>query len=133
MKKHRGTKKQRTGLALMLYELLFSGGVLIVLSMLAAFILSSLKNPTANLKLFSLAVLLISAVISGYSISKHNGNALSSIAVSAAFVGIMFIVSLIFAKGNVGGGVFMNYLCYMLVAAFFAFIGRKREKRRHRR
>jgi hypothetical protein len=44
----------------------------------------------------------------------------------------MLAVALITARGKVSGAVFMNSLCYMLISSFTAFLGRKREKRRHR-
>ncbi len=132
MKKHRGAAKQKSGIVLMLYELIFSGALLIALSMLSAFILSYMGNPTASIKIFSLVCLLLCAAISGFFISRRNHSMLSSIAVSAVFTVIMLAVSLIAAKGAVGGGVLMNYLCYMLIASFSAFLGRKKEHRRRR-
>ncbi len=130
MKRHRSAKNRRSGFVLIMYEIVFSGVLLIALSLLSAILLSGMKNPTANIKIFSLAVLLVCAAISGFASSRYNGNALSGIIASAIFVGIMLIISLIAAKGDIGGGIFMNYLCYMLVAAFSAFLGKKRERRR---
>ncbi len=135
MKKHRGLKKRTPAPLLMLYEVVFSAVLIIALSLLSAIVLSSMKNPTANIKIFSLIILLVCAVVSGFLTSRYNQSILSSIIASLIFTAIMLIISLICAKGAVGGGVFMNYLCYMGTAAVSAFVGgrKKENKHRHRR
>ncbi len=132
MKRHRGIRRERSVAASLIYEVLLSGALLILLAFIAAIILSAMQDPTANVKLISLATLLICAAISGFFISRHNRSTLSSIAVSLIFVAIMLAISIIVKKGNVSGALFMNYICYMLVAAFSAFLGKKRERRRRR-
>lgn len=134
MKRHRGIKSKSTPLGAMIFGIVFSFLSLIALSLVASAILMMGKNPTGNLSLASFAVFLIAGAVSGFIISKHKGDGSIGIAIIASliFIGIMLAVALITAKGKVSGAVFMNSLCYMLISSFTAFLGRKREKRRHR-
>ncbi len=134
MKKHRSKSTEKTPLAVFIFGILFSFATLVILSFISSLILLSTKNPILSIKATSLAVLLIAGAISGFAITKYKGNLNFgiSVAASVSVAVLMLAISLIFAKGNVGGGIFMNYLCYVLVAAFFAFVGRRKAKRHHR-
>ena len=135
MKKYRNSNTKKSPLAVFIFGILFSVATLTTLSFISSFILMSTKNPLLSIKMASLVTLLAAGAISGFVIAKYKGN-LSfgiSIAASATVAILMLAISLISAKGNVSGGIFMNYLCYVLVSAFFSFVGRKRSVRRHRR
>ena len=134
MKKRNNFKIQKSNVGTLLIGVAFSFGVLIVTSLIFSFILIGLKNPTGSIKTASLAVFLITAAIAGFSVSKYKGNggALLSILTSAAFIFILLAVTLISSKGKVGGGIFMNYICYIMISAFTAFLAGKRKKRRKR-
>ena len=135
MKKRKKARNSQGKCGFFLFGILFSLGFLLVLSLIAAIFLTSVKNPTKNLGAVSLAVFLIGAAMSGFVNSKRGGEngILSSVITSGAFTLLMLVISLILAKGKLSGMVFMNYICYMLVSAFFAFIGRKRTTRHRRR
>lgn len=135
MKKRRSSNADRSPLSVFIFGIIFSFAALTLLSFISSLILLSISNPLLSIKTTSLAVLLCAGAISGFTISKYKGEMNLSIAVSASLTVavVMLGISLICAKGNVGGGVFMNYICYVLVSALFAFLGRKRKVRhRHR-
>ena len=134
MKKHRSPKTQRTTLSVFVFGILFSFLTLVILSFISSFILISVKNPLSSIKLTSLLVLLAAGAISGIAITKYKGdfNLVISIAASVSVAAVMLAVALISSRGSVGGGIFMNYLCYVLTYAFFSFVGRKRRVRRRR-
>ena len=133
MKKHKRARASQRGIGAFAFGVLLSLGFLILFSLIASVFLTSVKSPTKNLAAVSLAVLLICALVSGFINSKRGGEngILYSVTTSFAFTLLMLIVSLIAARGKIGGMLFMNYICYMLVAAFAAFLGKKRA-RRHR-
>ena len=134
MKKRRTSKAQRTPLSVFIFGIVFSFSTLLLLSFIASLILIGTKNPNLSIRGASLATLLASGAISGFAISKYRRDFSFGISVSATLsvALLMILISLISAKGNVGGGVFMNYLCYVLISVFFSFIGRKKAKRHHR-
>ena len=109
--------------------------LILLLSLLSALIACSLDDPGKVIGLFSLGTLLISAAISGVLSSriKGDGGFKFAILVALAVVLIMLLINVIICNGKVSGGSFMNYGCYMGVAALSAFLGRKRDRhRRHR-
>ncbi len=133
MKKHK-RRGMSGGISSFLFGVLLSFGFLISLSLIASIFLISAKNPTKNLGAVSLAVLLICALISGFVNSKRGGeNGIAySVVTSLSFTLLLVIISLILTKGKMGGMLFMNYLCYMMVAAFSAFLGKRRKRTRRR-
>ena len=134
MKKRKNTKSKNTPLGNLLLGIAFSFGVMIVLSLDSSFLLVGFKNPTANVRVASLAVFLITAAVSGFFVSKRCGK--GGIAISAltalAFIALLFAVALIMSKGKISGVLFMNYLCYMMISSFTALLGAKK-RNRHKR
>ena len=134
MKKRKNKKSKNTAIGTLLLGILFSFTVLIVLSLISSFLLIGLKNPTANIRIASLAVFLVTAAVSGFAVSKHRGE--GGIAFSAltalAFIALLFALALIMSKGKISGVLFMNYLCYMLISSFAALLGSKKRKRHKR-
>lgn len=135
MKKRKGTKTSKSAVGKLFSSVLFSFLLLIPVSLLSGGILLFLKNPVGSMKVASLAVLLISAAISGFSNSKRcgDGGIIFAIVSSFVFVLIMFSVSLVATKGHVSGVLFMNYVCYMLVSSLFAFLAVRRKGHKRRR
>lgn len=134
MRKRKNSKSKNTSLKTLLFGVIFSFTVLVILSLASSFLLVGFKNPTANIGIASLAVFLVTAAISGFTISKHRacgGIAFSALS-SLLFIALLFAVALIISKGQISGGLFMNYLCYMLISLFTAFIGARKPKRRKR-
>ena len=104
-------------------------------ALIAALIVSRLDDPTSKLGLYSLLAMLVAAGLSGMITVKTGGDGdlRFSVLVSLAVVLLMLLINVIFCKGRVSGGAFMNYGCYFGVASLCAFIGRKKNKRpRHR-
>lgn len=134
MKKRRNSKAQRTPLSVFIFGIFFSFFTLLLLSFIASLILISTKNPNLSIKVCSFATLLASGAISGFAISKYRRDLSFGISVFATLsvAVLMLAISLISTKGNVSGGIFMNYLCYVLISVFFSFIGRRKTKRHHR-
>ena len=135
MKKHRGSKIKKSALGSLLFGVLFSFAMLIIISFVSSALLMASKNPGGSIKVVSFAVLLITAAVSGFTVSKYKGEGgvVTSLISSVISVIIMLGISIICSGGKVGGVIFMNYLCYVLIAAFTAFLGKKRERRhRHR-
>ena len=131
----RRKNKQRTSLAVLFFGIIFSLATLAVLSFISSLILTNTKNPLSGIKVASLITILCSAAISGIAIAKYKGelNFGISIITSLSVTALMLAISLISAKGSVGGGVFMNYGCYALISLFFSFVGSRKAKTHHRR
>ncbi len=134
MKRRRTAKIKKTPFTAFVFGLCFSFISLLIVSLISSLILISTKNPLGNVGITSLISLLAAGILSGFVISRKNGeDGLKSSLLSAiAFVVIMFAVSLIFSKGKIGGAVLMNGLCYILISLPAALFGRK-EKRRRRK
>lgn len=135
MKKHKRMRAAGSGTGSILLGILYSFAFLIVLALLASIFLAGAKSPTKNLGAVSLAVFLIGALASGFVNSKRGGEGgfVRSLITALAFTLLLLVISLIAAGGKISGMHFMNCACYMLVAAFAAFLGRKnpRKRRRH--
>lgn len=132
MKKRRS--KQRAPHTVIIFGIIFSFAILTILSFISSFILANTKNPILSIKITSLVIILLTSAISGFAIAKYKGdlNFGISIFTSLAVTVIMLAISLISAKGNVGG-TFMNCGCYALISLFFSFIGNRKAKTHHRR
>lgn len=106
---------------------------IILFSVISALILYSLDDPTKNLGAFSLVTMMLSAATSGVISAriKGDGGFQFAILVALAVVLVMLLINVIICAGKVSGGAFMNYGCYLAVAALSAFVGKKGE--RHRR
>ena len=134
MKRHRVTKKRQAPLAALLFGVSLSFSAIILVSFIASAILFNTKTPIGKVDVASLISLLVAGALSGFAISKKKGEGgiVTASICSATSIAIMLLISLISGSGNIGGKSFMNYVCYILVSVFFAFIGRKREKKHHR-
>ena len=132
MKRRRS--KQRAPHTVIIFGIIFSFAILTILSFISSFILANTQNPILSIKITSLVIILLTAAISGFAIAKYKGdlNFGISIFTSLAVTVIMLAISLISAKGNVGG-TFMNYGCYALISLFFSFVGSRKAKTHHRR
>lgn len=134
MKKY---KKNTSSLPKALFiSVMISFAVLLAGCLILSFVIVRLKNPTEALPIASLALFLGSGFLSGFLISRQreNGGPVFALLCSVIFIFIFLLVSLIITKGHIPGVLFMNSLCYMLISALAAFLGKKREKvrRSHR-
>lgn len=136
MKKRRASRFNTDGKNIIIFGVLLSFAVLMLTLLAASAVLSliTLKAPTRNVNTALLAALVISAAISGFTVArrKGEGGTAASVFSSLIFSVLMLAVALISTKGNVGGSVFMNCLCYTLTAVFGAFAAKKRAHRRRR-
>lgn len=115
--------------------LAISALIIIFLSVIFAFIANASGDPTGNLGLFSLTTLIVGAAASGFISAKikKEGALIFSTLVALALTLIMLLVCVIMG-GGVSLSAFMNYLCYVGVAALSAFIGsREGRHKRHKR
>lgn len=134
MKKHRGAKKTMTLSRTLLLGVGISFAVLLIFSLIFSGLIMTTTSPVSSIKTVSLVTLLVSGAVSGFIVSKikGDGGVFASLFSALIFIGVILALSLILTKGNVGGIVFMNCLCYLLISAFSSFFAKKRV-RRHRR
>ena len=109
--------------------------VILALSFVMALVANSTSDPTANIGIYSLLVLVLSGGVCGFCMSraKGEGGVLHALLVSLVVSIFMLIIALIAGGGKLSLGSFMNYGCYIAVAVLFSYLGKKRERRhRHR-
>ncbi len=129
-------KRKRTenisGIKVVILGAVCSLALLAVVCFIASLILIRTENSTAYIDISSLAALLVTAAISGFSISKikGDGGVLIGILSSLLFVLVMLVIGLIAMGGSLPPRCPLNYLCYMGVASLFSLLGKKRVKRR---
>ena len=110
-------------------------GAILLVTFILAFVSSMTKDPTSLTGGLSLAALLVSGAVSGFGISKANGEggALVGILSSVITVGIMLVIGLIASKGQMNLGAFLNLIAYMMTATLASILGKKKLKRRKRK
>lgn len=114
----------------------FSALVIILLSLIFALVANMSEDPTGRLGIFSLAAMIISAAAGGVFSARFCKESQLGFAtlVALAIVLVMLLFCVILNAGKISGAAFMNYACYIGVAALSAFFGRRKEgHRRHRR
>lgn len=110
-------------------------GAILLVTFILAFISSMTKDPTSLTGGLSLAALLVSGAVSGFGISKANGEggALVGILSSIITVAVILVIGLITSAGKLNLGVFLNLIAYTMTATLASILGKKRIKRRKRR
>ena len=136
MQKRKSHKRERNVFQSVLIGAALSAAVLLVFSLISSLILGMTDNPLALADDISLVALLLSAAMSGYTISRRarsSGMLISSLS-SLLLCLVLLLVGAIVAGADLSGKVFLNYLCYMGVALLFARLGgiELKRKRRHR-
>ncbi len=114
----------------------FSAATVVVSSFIMALIAGGSSDPTGMVGIYSLVAMLISAVAGGIFSGRMRGEGgtVYALLVALAVVLVMLLIAVILCGGKVGGGAFMNYGCYLGVAALAAVLGKKRTVHRtHRR
>ena len=107
---------------------------IILLSLAFAFVANISKDPTGNLGLFSLAALIISGAIGGFTSAKiKKDSAVIFSALIAVGMALIMMILCVIINGKVSGGSLMNYLCYIGVSTVFSVWGSKEKKHRHRK
>ena len=131
--KKNGTKLGRLGR--LLFCLTISAAAIIIFSLIASLAVSVFDYTTKYIGLFSLVAMLLAASATGFLISRifnDDGMLIPSLA-SLSVVLIMLLVNVILSAGKVSGGAFMNYGCYFGAYNLFAFLGKQRSMKRHRK
>ena len=133
MKKSRVINRSTT-LSPIIRGVVLSFILLLISSFIVSLILSGFKNPIERLGIGSLIAFMLSGALSGFIIAKRNkGSGFKTALISSViFIAVVFLSSLLSEGGSISGKAFMNYLCYLMISAFSAFVG-AREKSRHRR
>lgn len=127
--------KERGLVALILIGTAVGLGTIFATAFILALISSFTKDPTSLTAGLSLATLLISGSISGFVISRANGEGGALVGISAAviIVALLIIIGLVMSAGRLRLGVFINLIAYLSVAVFSSVLGKKRIKRRRRK
>ena len=133
MKKRKS--KERGLITLILISAAVGLGVIFATAFALALISSFTKDPTALTAGLSLAALLIGGAISGFGISRANGEGGALVGVSASVLtsAVLVVIGLIMGAGRLKLTVFINLVAYLAVAVFCSILGKKRIKRRRRR
>lgn len=108
---------------------------MILLSVIASIIVYTQSDPLAIIDIVSLVVLLLSAALSGFTISKCTGEKkiLVSTLSALALCLILFMVGTIATGGRATIQVLINYICYIGITVLFAWLGAREKKNRKRR
>ena len=135
MSKRRKFSENKNGARRFFLEVLLSIAAIILSSFVMAIIANGSKNSTANLALYALLSLLISAALSGFFISRlrTDGGVKWALLAAVAVVLLMSGGAMIICKGKIAPASIMNYLSYLGVCLIFTYLGRKKEKRPRRR
>jgi len=113
--------------------LLFSFAILTAVSLLASAACYLTSNPIESVGIFSLVAVVLSAAVTGGTISVYHGTGGFKLALLSAFgtVLIMLAIAAICSGGKPAASALMNYICYVGVTLPSAYLMRPRE-RRHR-
>ena len=129
----RTKSRDTSALRALLTGLLVSTVSFFACMLIATLILFLGDDPTYKSELFSFGAMLISGAIAGFITSRMRGEGGTLIATLAALA----LVLLLFIIGTVSTGLpslpsVINYAIYVGISAVAAFLGRPREKHRHR-
>ena len=110
-------------------------GAILLVTFILAFISSMTKDPTSLTGGLSLTALIVSGAVSGFGISKANGEggALVGILSSIITASVILVIGLIVSTGKLNLGVFLNLIAYMMTSTLASILGKKRLKRRKRK
>ena len=132
MKKH---KRKELGLgALLVIGTVASVGAVFVMAIILALISSMTKDPTSLTGAFSLLALLLAGAVSGFVISRVNGEGgkLIGILSSVIATAVMMIVGLIWKGGLLPLGALLNLFAFLAVGVLASILGKKRARKRRR-
>ena len=102
-------------------------------SLLFSAITLSVKDPLGFVGIASIGALFSSAAISSAIISRVRGEGgfLTAILSALLFCLVQLLIGLIVAKGEIGLGAVINYICYMAISALAALLGKGRKRARY--
>ncbi len=130
-------KKKRFGSKSgMAHPLLYSVGVHIIsvfaFALTASVILIGMRTPIKLVSAAALASLLLGGALGGALTARHSTSyGVRTSAISAFAVSVLMLAAApIVGGGRIGAKVFMNIACFVLVSVFFAFLSKKKRKKR---
>ena len=126
---------QRSNARALIFGIIFTVTVFFTTALVGAVILSRTENPTAHVGLCSMAVLFITAAVSGYATSRYKGEGgmLPTMLSSLFAVLVMLMIGLIGGDGKLPLVSVINLVAFMLISALGAMLGRKKERKRRRK
>lgn len=108
--------------------------VFFAITVIAALISYSTKDPTGILGIASLASLLFSGAASGFALSRARSYfGFAAAIISALIFSVIYLAASLIASGGIGLSHLMNLFCYLAVSLLFAFIGKGTPKKRRKR
>ena len=115
--------------------ILIAASTFILCALFSALLLTFTNMPTRGVELSGLVALTVSGGISGLLLSKtqKDGMRLRGLLSISLFCAVILIISLILSGGKIGGRIFMNCGCYILISSLCLFLGGRKTKRRRRR
>ncbi len=135
MKKHKFGAKERKGVHAVIFGIGISAASFLVLTLLASAILMLVNDPLGTVGGASLAVLVLSSVLTAFLTVKFKGDGaliptlISSLAVSA----LIIVISIIAGGGEAAGSAVMNAVSYLLPAALVTFLATRKKPKQHGR
>ena len=132
MKKH---KRKELGLtALLAIGALASVATVFAMALLLALISSLTKDPTSLTGAFSLLALALAGAVSGFVISRLNGDGGTLVGVLSVVIAtaVMIIVGLIWKGGLLPLGALLNMLVFLAVGIISSLLGKRNSKKRTR-
>ena len=134
MGKGRKSGAQRTNASALVFGIIFTTVVFIFTALIGAAIAGSLENPTGNIGTVALVCFMLTAALSGVTISKYKGEGgiFPSVLSSLFFTLVLLIIGLIMTKGHLPIIAIINLCLFILITVIFAYLGRKRATRRKR-
>ncbi|MBQ7363437.1 MAG: TIGR04086 family membrane protein [Clostridia bacterium] len=131
MTRHSKRHEAPGGVAFMLLGTLASALLTAVLTFIFSFISYSTKNPDSTVGIFSIIALILTAAVTGFTVSrlKGEGGVLIATLSSLLFTLILLLIGLIAGGGSLPLGCIINYLCFIAVSALAAVLGRRRGRR----
>jgi uncharacterized membrane protein len=105
------------------------------MAFIGALILSRTEDPTGHVGLCGMAVLFITAAVSGFTTSRYKGEGgvMPAVLASLFFTLVLLMIGLIGGEGKLPLVNVINLLTFMIISAVFALLGQKREKKRRRK
>ena len=125
----------RSGARALVFGIIFSIIFFIATALICAVILSRTENPTAHTGLCGMIALFVTAAASGFATSRYKGEGgMLPAVLSSLFVAlVMLMIGLVSGNGKLPLLSIINLGAFMVIGAIFAALGRKKERKRHRK
>ena len=125
----------KSGARALVFGIIFSVVLFLATSLIGAVILSRIENPTAHTGLCGMIALFVTAAASGFATSRYKGEGgmLPAVLSSLFVVLVMLMIGLIRGGGGLPLVSVINLGAFMVISTLFAALGRKKERKRHRK